>query len=156
MAIAQTKTSRQPRGGHKFIEGTLSSPLLQFNIDEEIALQRQEDSWLRGAGRSSKTLVKHPDLRIVLISMKANTRMHEHKATARISIQTISGHVRLRLPERTADLPAGHLLVLDQCLPHDVEALEDSAILLTLSWPPEAEIKECKSHGKKKVRHAGK
>ncbi len=155
MTIAQTKTSRQPRAGHKFIEGTLSTPLLQFDIGEEISQQRQEDSWLRGTGRSSKTLVKHPDLRIVLISMKANTCMHEHKTTARISVQTISGHVRLRLPARTADLPAGHLLVLDQCLPHDVEALEDSAFLLTLSWPPEAEIEECKSHPKRKVRHDG-
>lgn len=153
MATAQTKTSQRPRAGHKFIEGTLSTPLLQFDIGEEIAKQRQEDSWLRGTGRSSKTLVKHPDLRIVLISMKANTRMQEHKATARISVQTITGHILLRLPECTADLPAGHLLVLDQCLPHDVEALEDSAFLLTLSWPPEAEIEGCKSHAKRKARH---
>jgi hypothetical protein len=27
------------------------------------------------------------------------------------------------------------LLALDQCVPHDVEASEDSAFLLTLSWP---------------------
>jgi len=32
------------------------------------------------------------------------------------------------------ELPAGQLLVLDQCVPHDVEAEEDSAFLLTLSW----------------------
>lgn len=153
MAIAQTKISRRPHAGHKFIEGTLSVPLLEFDLAEEIRQQRQEDSWLRGTGRSSKTLVKHRDLRIVLISMKANTRMHEHKATARISVQTISGHVQLRLAERAVDLPAGHLLGLDQCLPHDVEALEDSAFLLTLSWPPEAESEECKSHPGKKVRH---
>jgi quercetin dioxygenase-like cupin family protein len=145
MATVQTKTSQQPRAGHKFIEGTLSVPLLQFDLAQEIRQERQEDSWLRGTGRSSKTLVKYHDLRIVLISMKANTHMHEHKATARISIQTITGHVRVHLAERTVDLPAGNLLVLDQCLPHDVEALEDSAFLLTLSWAGEAEIEECKS-----------
>lgn len=140
--MAQTKTTKRLRGGHKLIEGTLSVPLLQFDLPEEIRQLCQEDSWLRDIGRSSKTLVKHPDLRIVLISMRANTRMHEHKATARISVQTITGHVRLHLPERAVDLPAGHLLVLDQCLPHDVEALEDSAFLLTLSWPPEPAIQE--------------
>jgi quercetin dioxygenase-like cupin family protein len=156
MATAQTKTSQRPRAGHKFIEGTLSIPLLQFDLAKEIGQQRQEESWLHGIGRSSKTLVKHDDLRIVLISMKANTRMQEHKATARISVQTITGHILLRLPERTVDLPAGHLLVLDQCLPHDVEALEDSTFLLTLSWPPEAEIHECKSHPRRKARHAEK
>ena len=37
-----------------------------------------------------------------------------------------------RLPDRTVELPAGQLLVLDQCVPHDVEAEEDSAFLLTL------------------------
>jgi quercetin dioxygenase-like cupin family protein len=153
--MAQTKTSGRLRAGHSFIEGTLSIPLLLFDLAEEIWQQRQEDSWLRDIGRSSKTLVKHRDLRIVLISMKANTRMHEHKATARISVQTVTGHIRLHLPERAVDLPAGHLLVLDQGLPHDVEALEDSAFLLTLSWPPEAMIQECKIQPRRKVRHDG-
>jgi hypothetical protein len=32
------------------------------------------------------------------------------------------------------ELPTGQMLVLDQCVPHDVEAEEDSAFLLTLSW----------------------
>jgi hypothetical protein len=41
----------------------------------------------------------------------------------------------------------------DQCLPHDVEALEDSAFLLTLSWPPEVEIEECKSRQSRRERH---
>jgi quercetin dioxygenase-like cupin family protein len=137
MAIVQTRKPRRRAAGHEFIAGTLSVPVRQFDLAEEARHQRQEDAWLRGTGRSSKTLVKHRDLRIVLISMKADTRMHEHKASARISIQTIAGHVKVHLREQTVDLPAGHLLVLDQCLPHDVEALDDSAFLLTLSWPPE-------------------
>jgi hypothetical protein len=33
------------------------------------------------------------------------------------------------------DLPAGHLLVLDRAMPHDVVAIEDSAFLLTVAWP---------------------
>ena len=58
----------------------------------------------------------------------------EHRTAARISVQTLAGHIRLRLPDRTMELPAGQLLVLDQWVPHDVEAEEDSAFLLTLSW----------------------
>jgi quercetin dioxygenase-like cupin family protein len=129
------ESSAQPNVGHEAIEGTLSVPVLQFDLGEEIDQQRKEDSWLHGVGRSSKTLVKYDDLRIVLISMKADTQMHEHKAAARISVQTLTGHVQLRIVGRTVDLPAGHLLALDQCLPHDVVALKDSSILLTLSWP---------------------
>jgi hypothetical protein len=101
MAIASTKTSGRLRAGHKFIEGTLNLPLLEFNLVEEIRQQCQEDSWLRDIGRSSKTLVKHRELRIVLTSMKANTRMHQHKATARISIQ--NDHRPCTAPSAEAD-----------------------------------------------------
>ena len=144
----KTKSSAQPVG-HEAIEGTLSVPMVEFDLGEEIDQLQKEDAWLHGIGRSSKTLVKHDDLRIVLISMKANTQMHEHKATARISVQTLTGHVQLRVVGRTVDLPAGHLISLDQCMPHDVEALKDSSLLLTLSWPPESVIEECKSHESK-------
>lgn len=155
MAIVQTKASR-PRAGHELIEGTLSQPTLQFDLKNELDQLLRDESWLQPTGRSSKTLVKHADLRIVLIAMKANTRMHEHSAAARISVHSLSGHIRLHLPDHVADLPAGHLLALDQCVPHDVEALSDSAFLLTLSWPPAAEIQECESDPKSKVRHDAK
>ena len=49
-------------------------------------------------------------------------------------MQTLAGHIRLKLPDRMVELPTGQMLVLDQCVPHDVEAEEDSAFLLTLSW----------------------
>lgn len=147
-----TNSSARLNAGHEFIEGTLSVPLLQFDLGEEIDQQQKEDSWLHGIGRSSKTLVKYDDLRIVLIAMKANTQMHEHKTAARISVQTLTGHVQLRVVGRTVDLPAGHLLALDQCLPHDVVAVKDSALLLTLSWPSESATEQRKSHGEGQVR----
>lgn len=156
MATARTETVQQHRAGHKFIEGTLSVPLLDFDLAEETRRQRQEKPWLRGTGRSSTTLVKHPDLRVVLISMKAHTRMHEHAAAGRISVQTLSGYIRLQLPNRAVDLPAGHLLALDQCVPHDVEAIEESVFLLTLSWPPEGRVLQCKSDAGKKASHEKK
>src|SRR5512137_2572685 len=153
MAIAQAKASQRSGVGHESIDGTLSGPLLQFDLASELDQLHRDESWLHPAGRSSKTLVKYLDLRIVLIAMKANTRMHEHTAAGRISVHSLNGHIRLHLPERVVDLPAGNLLALDQCVSHDVEAFEDSAFLLTLSWPPGAEIEECKSHAKRKVRH---
>ena len=120
MATAQRKTSQRPPAGHKFIEGTLSRPLLQFDLTSELDQLHRDESWVQATGRSSKTLVKYPDLHIVLIAMKANTRMHEHTAMARISVHSLSGHIRLHLPEQVVDLPAGHLLTLDQSVPHDV------------------------------------
>src|ERR1035441_8052040 len=156
MPITQTGASRRSGVGHESIEGTLSVPLLQFDLASELDRLRREESWLQATGRSSKTLVKYPDLRMVLIAMKANTRMHEHTAAGRISVHTLNGHIRLHLPERVVDLPAGNLLALDQCVSHDVEASEDSAFLLTLSWPSETRNKKSERHRKKTIRHKGK
>jgi quercetin dioxygenase-like cupin family protein len=155
MPIARTEASRHSNVGHESIDGTLSGPLLQFDLASELDQLRRDASWLQTTGRSSKTLVKYADLRIVLIAMRANTRMHEHTAAGRISVQSLNGHIRLHLPERVVDLPAGHLLTLDQCVAHDVEAAEDSAFLLTLSWPPETKIVEAKTR-RKTTRHKRK
>lgn len=152
MATAQSGTPRVPGVGHGSIDGTLSGPVLQFDLASELDQLHRDESWLHPTGRSSKTLVKYSDLRIVLIAMKANTRMHEHTAAGRISVHALNGHIRLQLPERVVDLPAGRLLALDQCVPHDVEAAEDSAFLLTLSWPPETKIVVANGRRKRTTR----
>jgi quercetin dioxygenase-like cupin family protein len=85
-------------------------------------------------GHTARTLVRKPDLRIVLIVMKAGARIAEHRADQTVSVQVLSGHVHLRLPDDTADLAAGRLLVIERGVTHDVEAMADSAFLLTLGW----------------------
>jgi hypothetical protein len=115
----------------------LAAPALKVCIAAAIKQQQQHESWKRGTGRSATTLAKYPDLRILLVSMKANTRMREHKAAGRLSIMTLTGCLRLHILDHTVDLPAGHLLTLDCCVSHDVEALRQSTFLLTIAWPDE-------------------
>ena len=155
MAKRQAEGSRRFPVGHESILDTLSGPMLQFDLASELDQLHRDESWLQTTGRSSKTLVKYPDLRIVLIAMKANTRMHEHTAAGKISVYSLNGHIRLHLPEQIVDLPAGRLLALDQCVPHDVEASEDSAFLLTLSWPPETQNEKSEAHRKKTIHPKG-
>ena len=112
----------------------LAQPQLQVDLAAEIEHLHREDSWQRDTGRSSKTLVKQPDFRVVLVAMKEGTEIKEHRADGRISIHTIAGHLRLRLPDQVVEVPAGHLLALDRCIGHDVEALADSVFLLTIAW----------------------
>lgn len=142
MTQAQRKISQEKEGrtGHESLAGHLTAPLMDFNLEREVAQLHEEEAWLR-TGRNSKTLVKQPDFRIVLIALQKGGHLEEHSADARISVYTLSGHVKLQLPEQTVDLPDGHLLVLDRALEHDLEALEESVILLTISWPHAAEIK---------------
>lgn len=87
------------------------------------------------SGRSARTLVKYPDLRIVLVSMKANTSLKQHKTNARFAILTLAGHVHLHLPEASAEVPAGELLAVDRGVPHDVEAVRQSTFLLIIARP---------------------
>lgn len=133
MTQAQPKTSKELTA--KELElAALTAPMLTFNLKAEIERLRRQEHWLKD-GRISETLVKYSDFRIVLILMKAGTMMQEHKADARISIQGLSGRLMVELPEKTVELSAGDLLVLEKCLPHDVRAVEDSAFLLSISWP---------------------
>ena len=113
----------------------LAEPLLQFDLREELEQLRRQDSWQRETGRSSKTLAKYPDFRIILILMKANTQMNEHQAEGRISIHSLLGKICIHLPDQKINLAVGQLLVLDCGMVHDVEALEESGFLLTVSWP---------------------
>ena len=93
---------------------------------------RAEDAY-RLDGHTARTLVREPTVRIVLVVMRAAAKIAEHHSQNIASIQSIAGHVRLALPDRTVDLPAGKLLVIAPGLAHDVEAVADSAFLLTLA-----------------------
>lgn len=127
-AVAKQTT----RSGAIRSPGPLGNPILKFDLNAEIEQLRKEDAWQ--GGRNSKTLVKNADFRIVLTVLQANARLHEHKAAGRISVQTHTGHIRMHVEGKVFDLPAGYLLALDHALPHDVEALENSAFLLTICW----------------------
>jgi quercetin dioxygenase-like cupin family protein len=111
----------------------MAAPFLEFDLTRELEQLHCEPQ--PPNGQNAKTLVKYDDFRVVLIALKAHTRIPVHHADGRISVQTIRGHIRLRALERTFDLPAGSLLALDQGVAHDVEALEDSGLLLTIAWP---------------------
>ena len=120
--------------GREEMTDRLTAPVLTFDFADEIEQLRREEHWLRD-GRISKTLVKHSDFRIVLMLMKAGMLMQEHKTDARISIHALSGRLLIKLEGQTVELPAGHLLVLEKALSHDVTVLEESAFLISISWP---------------------
>ena len=114
----------------------LAEEIIHYNLGGELEKLRKAPSWQRESGRSSETLVKYDEFRIVLVRMKPGSYMSHHKAEGPISIHVIRGMVRVHLPEdRMDDLKPGDLLTLERGLEHDVEALEGSAFLLTIAWP---------------------
>jgi hypothetical protein len=74
----------------------LAGSLLAFDLVTEAAALRYERGW-RDGDRSTNTLVKTPDFRVVLTAMRAGARLEEHDAAARISIHTLSGHLGLHV-----------------------------------------------------------
>jgi len=128
--VGQTSGSPQ-RPGHR-----LARPVLDFDLESEVAQLRAEESWRHGT-RNAKTLVKEPDFRIVLVTLKRGARIEAHQAPGRLSIQTLMGQLRVGVGGQTIDLPACRVLALDPNVAHDVEAGadDDSAFLLTIAWP---------------------
>ncbi len=119
--------------GPQRVPDLTAGPYLEFELQAEIEKLRREPAY--ESGRNAKTMVKYEDFRVVLTAIKGGTRIQEHHSAGRISVQTVAGHIRMRALEREFDLPQGRLLVLDRAVQHDVEALEDSAFLLTVAWP---------------------
>ena len=111
---------------------SMSGPYLEFNLAGEIDQLHGERTW--STGQNAKTLAKYADFRVVLTVLRAQAQIPGHRTEGRVSIQTVRGHIVVRAEGRTFDLPAGALLVLDSGVPHDVEAREDSALLLTIAW----------------------
>jgi len=106
---------------------------LALNLEWEITQLHRSQEWATGIAR--KALVRYPDLQITLRVMKANTRIPEHHNPGRICVQTVQGLIRMHADGKVFDLPKGKMLVLDRAITHDVEALQESAFLLTVSYP---------------------
>jgi quercetin dioxygenase-like cupin family protein len=129
MSDAPDDSSQHPRPH----TAPMAAPFLEFDLIGELNRLHGEPAWT--SGHNAKTLVKFDDFRVLLMAVRGGARIPEHQAKGRISIQTVVGRIRVRAEGRTFDLRSGTLLALDQGLPHDVEAIEDSAFLLTIAWP---------------------
>lgn len=65
---------------------TMAAPFLEFDLTREIDhLQREARP---ASGQNAKTLAKHDDFRIVLITLEAQARIPDHRAEGRISVHT--------------------------------------------------------------------
>lgn len=123
----QHETHRRPHAS------PMAGTFMEFDLPAEIDRLRGETTW--DSGQNSRTLVRYEDLRVVLIVLQTHSRMAEHKSEGRISVHVLAGHVQVKAAGRTFNLRPGGLLALDRAVPHDVEALEESAVLLTIAWP---------------------
>jgi quercetin dioxygenase-like cupin family protein len=107
-------------------------PLLHVRTAEQVDRLRQEPTW-RTSGRNAITLTKEPTLRLVLMLLGKGTKMTEHRAAGPLTLHVLSGSVMFRVSSRAEKVGSGELVVLESAIEHEVEALEESACLLTLA-----------------------
>jgi quercetin dioxygenase-like cupin family protein len=105
-----------------------------IDLAVERARLEEDPAWKTGT-HSARALLNEPEFSIVLLALKQGAAMREHRYEGRFTLQTLGGNVRVRLPERVVELPAGRLLVVGPRVVHDVQATQESTCLLTLVKP---------------------
>ncbi len=149
--LPQPTTSQVPvheHAGPQRMPEPMRGTAIEFSLKEEAARLRQEPAWEHG--RNAKTLIKFPDLRVVLTAIRAGQRLTEHRNAGRMYIQPLSGHIRVDALGKAFDLPAGNIVALDREVPHHIVALEDSTFIVIVAWPGRHPAEEAVVPEKKK------
>jgi len=106
----------------------MESVSLNSVADEQLGLAREAHS-----GRAAHTVhggVGH-FLRQTVIALAGGTDLAEHESPDKATLQVLRGRVRLCAGEDSAEGVAGDLLIIPDAR-HSLDALEDSAVLLTV------------------------
>jgi quercetin dioxygenase-like cupin family protein len=108
---------------------SMNSTSLFALVDEHLAEARTSSS-----GRSARTLHGGQGhvLRQTLIALAAHRRLGEHESPGEATLQVLRGRVRLHAGDETWNGDVGDLVVIPPAR-HDLEALEDAAVLLTVA-----------------------
>ncbi len=84
-----------------------------------------------GSDREAKSLVKDYGLNVMLMVLRRGARLHEHHTKGPLTVQVVSGRVNFAAASVPHEIAPGVMFALDREVAHDVEALEDSVLLLT-------------------------
>ena len=108
-------------------------PVLTIDLPASV-LDLQREGTLSG-NRNAITLVKHRDFRLVLSVMKAGTKLARHNVQGTVLIHVLSGHIRTEIFDASLHATAGQIISLDPNMEHEVNAIKDTALLITIAWP---------------------
>lgn len=84
------------------------------------------------AGRRQATLYKHGLTTIALFLFGRLTHMPAHRTKGTVVIHVLKGRLHVTAEEQEHDLGVGQVLVLASGVEHNVAAVEESAMLLTV------------------------
>jgi quercetin dioxygenase-like cupin family protein len=79
----------------------------------------------------SVSLVKDEALNILLMLLKRGAWLNEHRTRGAIALQVLAGSIRFSAGAKQTLVTSGNMIALDRDVPHSLESLEESAVLLT-------------------------
>jgi quercetin dioxygenase-like cupin family protein len=101
-----------------------------FTLDDARRHVTSEPQWQKN-DRASMSIVKNDDLTVSLLMLKPSAHLHEHTARKAVSVQVLSGRIRFSAAGADHEIGPGMMAMVEGGVPHAVEALEESAVLLT-------------------------
>jgi len=135
-------------------DGTMLKDFAQIDLAQEMLTSEQTKPWQ--TGHTARMLFKKADFRVVLISMEKGSVLKEHHADGTISVQVLKGSLRFIAQGEAHTLQTNSLAALGASIKHEVEALEESAFLLTIAWPDAEKLQTMKhrEYGTQKLRQS--
>src|SRR5690242_2759922 len=107
----------------------LAGGMLTLKLMDEVARLKAKPEW-SSANRVSASVVKDDALNILLMLLKKGARLAEHRTKGPIALHVLSGSVRFAAGNRSAELLPASIVALDREVVHELEALEESVVLL--------------------------
>lgn len=108
----------------------------KFSLDA-IAREQSKRAAAAPSGRSAETVYGGHEhaLRQTVIALTAGAALDEHESPGEATLQVLHGRVRLTAANTSWEARTGDLLIIPPAR-HALHALEDSAVLLTVSKNP--------------------
>lgn len=110
----------------------LTGENLTFDLAIQIAELRRDEGYLR-SGRVGRTLVKAGSLRLTLTVVAEGVEIGTHHAVSPMTLQPLEGRLRYRVGDEEFEIGQGEVLFFGPGHAQDIRALEDTALLLTIS-----------------------
>ena len=111
------------------ITRALTGDNLTFDLSEQIGELRRDESYIR-SGRSGRTLVKAGPLRLTLTVVAEGGT---HHAASPMTLQCLEGRLHYRVGDEESEIGQGEVLFFGPGHAQDIRALEDTALLLTIT-----------------------
>jgi quercetin dioxygenase-like cupin family protein len=106
--------------------------LISVNLTDEVAKLKQLPRWA-SEDRHAASLVKMGSLNVLLLTLKRDAELTEHRTHGPISVYVLAGLIRFSAGKEQLTLSAGSMVALERDAAHSVRALEESSILVTTS-----------------------